>query len=71
MFPNEEGSKTDNQYKSIEANLHRDIMNVCRRYINHLSIISILGTLDMAKNETIELMRATKREISKDKPPEE
>jgi hypothetical protein len=65
MFPenvNEDSATKD--YKTIEMEFHRLIMNACRRYINDLNLVTILGTLDMAKHETIELMRATKKDIS-------
>lgn len=49
-------------YRNIEREFHREIMNTCRKYINQLNLVSIIGTLDMAKHETIELVRATRGE---------
>jgi len=46
-------------YNSMEIALHRDLMNSCRRYVNRLSIVSILGILDVLKQEVIELEKAT------------
>lgn len=67
MLPDNIDEGSANDYKSIEMEFHRDIMSTCRRYINHLNLVSIIGTLDMAKHETIELMRATKKDISHEK----
>ena len=55
--------KTFEDYKNMEISLHRDLMNSCRKYINDLSIVSILGILDIVKQESIELERATKHNI--------
>ena len=38
-------------------------MKTIRSYITELGIVSILGILDVVKQETIELERATKREF--------
>jgi len=55
--------RTFEDYKSMEIALHRDLMNSCRKYINDLSIVSILGILDIVKQESIELERAAKHNI--------
>jgi len=47
-------------YKTYEIQLHRELINSCRKYTNTLSIVSILGILDIVKQETIELEHATK-----------
>ena len=46
-------------YKIYEIQLHRELMNNCRKYLNHLGIVSIVGILDIVKQEVIELERAT------------
>ena len=66
MLTDKEDTKIGQRNTSIEADFHRDIMNICRRYVNQLSIISIIGTLDMAKLETIELLSATNKDFSKE-----
>lgn len=67
MFPEKVDVKSIEEYRAMEREFHRDIMNICRRYISSLNLVSIVGTLDMAKNESIELMRATKKDLSKEK----
>jgi hypothetical protein len=47
-------------YKNYEIQLHRELINCCKKYSNSLSIVSILGILDIVKQETIELEQATK-----------
>jgi len=51
------------KYRSLELQMHRDLMDVCRRYISELGIVSIMGILDIVKQETIELERATSKVI--------
>ena len=67
---NLEGTRgnTLEDYKNMEISLHRDLMNSCRKYINNLSIVSILGILDVVKQEAIELERATRQNIRNDEP---
>ena len=50
-------------YKNMEISLHRDLMNSCRRYISRLSIVSILGILDVVKQESVELEKETRNNI--------
>ena len=54
---------TLNQYRSLEVKLHLELMKTIRNYITELGIVSILGILNVVKQETIELERATKREF--------
>jgi len=58
-------NKSLNEYRMHEASLHRDLMNCCRRYINELGIVSVLGILEIVKQETTELEHATKKNIEK------
>lgn len=43
------------EYKAMETKLHRELIQGCRRYINKLSIISIVGILDIVSQEIKEL----------------
>ena len=61
MYPGDSEKKTLEEYRLIENQLHHDLMNACRKYISELGIVSIIGMLDIVKQETIELERATKR----------
>lgn len=63
MCPEDTQGMSFKDYKNMEISLHRDLMNSCRKYINDLSIVSILGILDIVKQESIELEKATNRNI--------
>jgi len=49
--------------KALETSFHRDLMNNCRKYLNHIGIISVLGIIDLVKQEVVELEHATKRNV--------
>ena len=49
--------------KALEASFHRDLMSNCRKYLNHIGIVSVLGIIDLVKQEVVELEHATKRNI--------
>lgn len=68
MYPDELGSRALEEYKALEVELHRDLMKVCRRYINEIGIVSIMGILDIVKQEAIELERATRKNIKEEAP---
>jgi len=61
MQQDESDTITLEDYKNVEVNLHRDLMNSCRKYMNYLDIVSIIGILDVVKQEAIELEKATNR----------
>ncbi|MBN2066534.1 MAG: hypothetical protein JW771_06985 [Candidatus Thermoplasmatota archaeon] len=63
MLPDESPNRTLAEYKALEADLHRDLMNVCRRYIHEIGIVSIMGMLDIVKQEATELERATRKMV--------
>jgi hypothetical protein len=69
MDPSNIVDRSLEEYRALELMLHRDLMNCCRRYINHLEIISIIGIIDIVKQETIELEKATKKNIKNEKTP--
>lgn len=50
-------------YNDLEIQLHRELMNSCRKYITRLNIISIVGIIELLKQETIELEKATNKNI--------
>lgn len=60
MIPGKNVGSTLEEYQINETQLHRELMNSCRKYINQLSIVSILGILDIVKQEAIDLEKATK-----------
>jgi len=61
MLPGENVGDALKDYKTYEIQLHRELMNSCRKYKNHLSIVSILGILEIVKQETVDLERATQK----------
>ena len=52
------------EYKTLEVELHRDLMNCCRKYMRQLGIISIVGVIDLVKQETVELSRAAQTQVT-------
>ena len=71
MYPAESNNMTLEKYRALEVEFHIELMKICRRYINELGIVSIIGILDVVKQETIELERATKRDIKAEETEEE
>jgi len=66
MYPDNDRIINLEDYRKMEAQLHRELINACRKQINNLGIVSIIGILDIVKSETIELEKATKRNIKND-----
>ena len=66
METEETTQKTSEEYKDFEIELHREIMNSCRKYKNKLGIYTILGILDYVKQETIELENVTSHNLDND-----
>ncbi len=63
MISNEQINQSLENYKNLEIQLHRELMNSCRKYITRLNIVSIVGIIELLKQETIELEKATKKNI--------
>ena len=55
-------------YRALEIELHRDLMKACRKYITELGIVSIMGILDIVKQEAMELEKATNKVIGGEEP---
>ena len=68
MLPDENHEMTLLEYRAAEIKLHSELMKICRNYINELGIVSIMGILDIVKQETIELEGATRRNIKDEEP---
>jgi len=68
MLPDENHEMTLLEYRAAEIKLHSELMMICRNYINELGIVSIMGILDIVKQETIELERATRRNVKDEEP---
>ena len=56
------------EYMALEIELHRDLMKVCRKYITELGIVSIMGILDIVKQEAMELEKAANKVIREEEP---
>ena len=68
MNPAELENSSLGEYREIEITFHRDLMNVCRKYMNQLGIASMVGIIDIVKRETIDLEAATKENIRNEEP---
>lgn len=71
MITKESNQEIPEEYKNYEMDLHREIMNCCRKYIKKISIFSILGILDYVKQEAVELESATSHDLDKEPPLED
>ncbi len=58
------------EYKSMETRLYGELIKSCRRYSNKLSIISIVGILDLVKQELMDLDKENLRFMRGDAPEE-
>ncbi len=66
MDQNDVGSIPLDQHRKLESQLHLELTNACRKYISKLGIVSIIGILDIVKQESIELERATKKTFKRE-----
>jgi hypothetical protein len=56
------------EYRQHEKNLRLELMNVCKRYMQKISIVSIMGVIDLVKQDTLELEKVTKTDVEIDRP---
>ena len=61
MFSDDVEIKDLNDYKAVEIAFHRDLMDISRKYMSQLNLVSLIGTLETVKQETIELIKATNK----------
>ena len=54
----------------METRLYGELIKSCRRYSNKLSIISIVGILDLVKQELMDLDKENLRFMKEDFPEE-
>ena len=62
--------KSLEEYRAAETELHTELMGITRRYISKLGIVSLIGILDIVKQETRELEKATRKNLD-DGPPKQ
>jgi hypothetical protein len=67
MLYNNEDLCTLKEYREYKTKFHGEMMDICREYLNKLSIVSILGILEIVKQEIMELEQATKTELNSEK----
>jgi len=68
MLPGEDVTNTLEEYRNYEIQLHHELMNSCRKYISKVTIVSMLGILEIVKQEAIELEQATRGNMQHEKP---
>ena len=68
MDQSDMGSIPLDQHRQLESQLHLELTNACRKYMSKLGIVSIIGLLDIVKQESIELERATNKSLKSEKP---
>ena len=49
------------EYKNLETRLYGELIKSCRRYSNKLNVISILGILELVKQEIKDLDKTHKK----------
>jgi hypothetical protein len=62
MLYNDEVCSTLKEYREYKTQFHGELMDLCREYLNKLSIVSVVGIIEIVKQETMELEQATRRE---------
>jgi hypothetical protein len=53
-------------YKAMETRLYGELLKTCRRYNNKLSIISIVGILELISQEMKDLNKTDSRDIEEE-----
>jgi len=54
---------TIEEYRTAETELHTELMAVSRKYIHKLGIVSLIGVIDIVKQEVRELEHATNKSL--------
>ncbi len=58
--------KSLEEHKSLEVGLHRELMSICRRYVNDIGIISVVGILDLVKQEIVDFDKAKMKVVKRE-----
>ncbi len=67
MFSNDEVCETLKDYREFKVQFHGELLGICREYLNKLSIVSIIGIIEIVKQEAIELDKATRKDVIAEK----
>ena len=59
----QDGDRSFKEHKELEAILHRELMNCSRKYLNKLGIVSVLGLMDVVKQEILDFEKAAKKPV--------
>jgi len=62
MLQDDEVNIALKEYREYKIQFHGELMDLCREYLKKLSIVSVVGILEIVKMETMELEQATRRE---------
>ena len=62
---------TVKEYKTLETRLYGELMKTCRRYSNELHLISILGILEIVKDEIRDLDKTSRQLTRREGIPDE
>ena len=54
------------ELRAAQFELHRELMNTCRRYLPVVGLPTVIGIIDMVKNESIDLEAATRQRVDKE-----
>jgi len=63
----EDNNNSLDEYRELETRLHMELMSVTRRYLSKLRIVSLIGVLDIVKQEIQDLEKATKKNLDIEK----
>lgn len=63
MYTDESQDRSFKEFRISEVELHVQLIKICRDYISELGIVSILGILDIVKQEIIEFDKATRKDV--------
>ncbi len=66
MYHGDIDNRTLNEYRQLEMELHLELIETCKKFISKLGIVSIMGILDIVKQEAIELEKATRENIEEE-----
>jgi len=56
-------------YRAAETEFHMELMAVSRKYIHKLGVVSLVGVLDVVKEEVKELQKATNKNLDSEHSP--
>ncbi|MCJ7571660.1 MAG: hypothetical protein MUO82_07265 [Candidatus Thermoplasmatota archaeon] len=55
------------EYRMLKSNLHRELTNCCKKYQNKLGIVSMIGIIEIIKQEVLELQKVSKEVVDEER----